>query len=455
MITYILFYTTYFGGIFMALFRYPVLAFVVYQLIYFYNPKGRWWGVSVPDISYSYSTVITMMLVFLFTFKVANQNALLKIPAFRWAAALYLCLLFSTQFAAFPDVHMFALENHIKMLITIAIAYKLIDTQQKLNWSLWAYVYGSWYITYLAQQLGRNRGGRVQGIGTVDSPDANGIAAAIAPAIVIGIYYLWQCDKKWQKGLFFIALVFIANGLILINSRGAILGVAVSLTYFFGVMYFSKVRKKSQKLIVMMFAVLGLSGGLYLADDSFIERMQTMVISSEEVDLTEESGATRFLFWKYAFEMSKDYPFGAGARGFVALSPIYLPADLGTGASRNRATHSTWLEALTEAGFIGFFCMLMLMYSTFKMLTTVERKFKQEGNIKSYYLVISIKAGLICFMVSMTFLNRLRAEILYWLILYAACLYNIYILKPKLKVEYSEQKNGRFKKTLLEKERQQ
>jgi len=42
---------------------------------------------------------------------------------------------------------------------------------------------------------------------------------------------------------------------------------------------------------------------------------------------------------------------------------------------------------------------------------------------------------LISFLVTATFMNRFRAEALYWIILYTACAYNIYVLTGKNKQE--------------------
>lgn len=432
MLTVILFYSTYIGGIFYSFYRYPILAFVTYQAVYFYNPNERWWSSLVPELRYSFYISAIICLLFVFNFKEANKNPLFKIPQFRWSYAFFSCFVFAAIWSPFPEVHTYAIEVFAKLLIIVSLAYKLCDTPQKLNWILWAYIYGSWYISYLAFQLGRNSGNRVQGIGTVDSPDANGTAAAIAPAIVVCLYFIWKSKNKWLKLAAAIAAVFIANALILINSRGAVLGVAVSVFYFFSILIFSKVRLPKQRRFVLVMLTFSIVGGIELADEGFIERVETMFVDKSEIDFTEESGATRILFWKAGYEMAKDYPFGAGARAFVYYSPIYIPQNIGTGKTRNRAVHSSWIESLTESGFIGLFCFCMIFWSSFRTLNICQKKFKTNGDGQNYHLVIAIKAAIICFMITMTFLNRMRAEVLYWLVLYSACLYNIYILKPQI-----------------------
>ena len=66
---------------------------------------------------------------------------------------------------------------------------------QKLDFAICGYLFGCWYISFLTYQTGRNRGDRVEGIGTVDAPDANGIAAALAPSVVL-MPLLFLVDKK-------------------------------------------------------------------------------------------------------------------------------------------------------------------------------------------------------------------------------------------------------------------
>ena len=96
---------------------------------------------------------------------------------------------------------------------------------QKLDFAICGYLFGCWYISFLTYQTGRNRGDRVEGIGTVDAPDANGIAAALAPSVVLCLYYFWLTKNKYIKIIFVIAGVFSANALILINSRASFLAV--------------------------------------------------------------------------------------------------------------------------------------------------------------------------------------------------------------------------------------
>ncbi|HED36470.1 MAG TPA: O-antigen ligase domain-containing protein [Gammaproteobacteria bacterium] len=425
----LLFIAVYLIGFILTFVSNSAFSFILYEAVYFFNPLDRWWSYNIPNIGYSFYTVILMFYaVFIKLRNEPLQNKLLAAPQFKWVYLLLLSYCIAWFYAVLPNEHLEATINFIKLVIIISIAYKLIDNSKNLDYALWGYIFGSWYISFLAWQTGRNSAARVEGIGTVDSPDSNGIAAAIAPSLVICLYYLWRSKNRFAKLLFVFAGVFIANALILINSRGSFLATGTSIIYFVLFMYFSSFQQKYQKITAVWITILGLSAMLYLADENFIERIKTM--QNTEIVAEQETGSTRVIFWESAWEMAKDYPFGSGLKGFDYYAPDYIPQDVDTGYSRNRSVHSTWFEALTEIGYLGLLLLILMIYTSFKTLRKCFTTLKEKGDFENYYKVLAIKAALLSFLIAMSFMNRLRAEILYWFILYTACAYNIYVLKP-------------------------
>lgn len=429
MLNLLLFVSTYFSSFIIALVHNHAFAFVIYQLVYFYNPLERWWGGSLPRLSYSLFTVMLMFAVLVLGYKTYKKNRLLSPPQFKWFYIIVALYGSANFYAVLPDLHYDAFINFLKLAIIISIAYKLCDSDSKLNLYLFGYIFGSWYISFLAYQVGRNSSARVEGIGTVDAPESNGIAAAIAPSLVLCLYFFWVTKRKALKIPFVIAGVFIANALVLINSRGAFLAASISISYFMFFMYFSSSQRRYQKTVAIFITMAGLAGFVYIADDTFFDRMSTMKTEDDPEIRTEvETGSTRIEFWKAAIEMSKDHPLGAGNRGFDAYAPYYIPQDVKTGTSRNRSVHSTWFEALTEIGYLGFFAFILMILSTFKATKHCKRYLLGIKDIDKYFKIIAIEASLVSFMVSMTFTNRMRAEILYWIILFSAIAYNIYVV---------------------------
>ena len=429
MLNVLMFYALYAAGFLASSFRNPVYAFTLYEAVYFFNPQQRWWGNLVPDISYSFFVVVLLIGLTVVNYGQIKQNKLLSTPQFRWMYVFLFLYFIAYFYAVLPEAHFDATIYFVKLIFIVSIAYKLCDSDTKLNYILYGYIFGAWYIGFVAFQTGRNWGARVEGIGTVDSPDSNGIAAAIAPSLVLCLYYFWTSKNWLLKGLVVIAGVFIANGLVLINSRGAFLAAAAGLGYFMFHLYFSSFQRKYQKSMAIFITVAGLAGSAVLVDTTFVERIKS--ISSTKTTTEQESGSTRTYFWKAAWEMTKDHPFGTGYRSFNYYAPLYIPENIHTGGSKHRSVHSTWFETLTEVGYLGLFVFILMLYSAYRTLGLCKKMLREANQVDKYFKIIAIQAAFIAFIIAMSFLNRMRAEILYWLILYTACAYNIYVLKTQ------------------------
>ncbi|WP_133470509.1 O-antigen ligase family protein [Paraglaciecola marina] len=430
MISVLMFYGTFIACIALAFRKSAVFIFVLYQGVYFFNPATKWWGKSIPDLSYSFYIVLSLILIVMMNFSKIIENNPLKVPQLRWLYIVVLLYVIASVYAVLPVPHSIAVEAFVTLAVIVSLGYILCDTEKKLDYLIYGYLYGAFYLSFYVFQFGRNSGSRVEGVGMVDAPDSNGVSAALAPAVVLCLYYFWVNSNVKIKALFAITGVFVANALILINSRGAFLGVSVGLSVFIWSMYFSSFQRKNQKLTVIAIVILGLAGSTVIIDDGFIKRMQTLMVETE-VDEEKESGATRTAYWVAAIEMSKDYPFGAGRAGFNYYAPVYIPENINTGNSKHRSVHSTWFETLSEIGYPGIIAFMMMLWGAYKTTQAAKKKLKGVGNVDAYFKILAIQCALITFIVTMTFLNRLRAEVLYWIILYTACVYNVYILKPQ------------------------
>lgn len=430
MISVLLFYCTIISGVILSFRTALVFAFCVYQALYFYNPETRWWGNLVPNISYSFFVVLFMLSLVIFNLGKLKKNSISYAKPLLWAYLL--CFIYSITYfyAIAQQYHYTFMVYFIKLLVIMTLAYKLASDRKDFSYMLYGYIWGAWYVSFYVWQIGRNSGNRVEGVGLVDSPDANGLAAAIAPAIVLCVYYFWIKTDKVQKGLFALAGVFIANAIVLINSRGAFLGVAASVLFFMYYMYTSSFQRKNQKKMAVFIVVAGLNGGLYLADDDFINRILGIGAEVEKSE-TQESGATRMIFWQAAWDMAKDHPFGGGYRTFNYYSPAYIPEGIDTGNSRSRSVHSTWFETLTEVGYLGLLAFVAMLISSWRCINKVKVYLKENNEVDEYFKMIAVQSSLIAFLIAMTFLNRMRAEILYWLVMFCSVAYNVYYVKAK------------------------
>lgn len=423
----LLFLMVFFGGIIAALFYSGSAAFVLYQLIYFLNPDTRWWSADIPGISYSFIAAVLMLLALGMKYSAYSKISPWKEqPVFKWLIALLGMYYLAQLWALNSPVHNQFKFDFTKLLVIILVAYKLVNSERALNAAMWAYIIGATYIGYVATLTGRNSAGRVEGIGLVDSPDANGTAAAIVPAGALLLYFAWT--GNWRvKMLCFGCGAYIANGLVLINSRGAFLAGVVGTGLYLLHMIFSRHRKKGQRGMAILIAILGVSGGLYVTDDEFWSRMQTMENLEDK-----ESGAGRVAFWLATFDMIEAHPMGMGVYGYNELAPIYMD-DETRGGVEKRSVHSLWFQGLSEVGPIGFGLFLLALLSLHRMSRKTKKLAIEQGRNTTYFKLLALECALISYLVAGTFIDQFRAEILYWMILLISVGTNVYYLQSATK----------------------
>lgn len=420
----LIFLFIFFGGIVVAFAYHGAAAFMVYQFIYFFNPDFRWWGGSIPGLRYSMISVLLMIFVLALRYReYSMKSPWSEMVPLKWLVALLCFYYLGYLYAIDISAHDRFTFEFTKLVIIIFVAYKLINSEQALDLCLWVYILGCTYIGYLAYSAGRNSQGRVEGIGMVDAPDANDTAAVLVPTAALLMYFAWTGSKKVK----FIAVVcgaFIANALVLINSRGAFLAGVVSLGIFVFYMIFSKYQRKGQKLTAIVIVCLGIGGALYVTDDLFWSRMSTL----QNIEDSETSGSSRMEFWWTTFDMLEDRPMGLGVGGYNRLAPIYMDDDT-RGGVEYRSVHSMWFQGLSEVGWLGFLCFCFMLL-TLKKLTIKTKKFLvAKKDFDNYFKVIALEASLIGYLVAGTFINRFRAEVLYWLILFLAVAVNVLYLR--------------------------
>lgn len=433
----LLFLMTYAGGLIAIFAVDAVWGFYLYELVYFLNPQNRWWSGSIPSLSYSFLVSFLLIAAYAINIKNYKEIKIFDVPITKWMLLLLAIYWLGNISAVAPRWHMKVSIELTKLMVMMFLGYKMINDAKKLDGALWAYLAGACYIGMEARRVGRNYQGRVEGIGTVSTDDANGIAVMLAPTVAIVMYFLWR-GNKWEKFAAVATGAFIFNGLVLINSRGAFLAAVAAGGYFIFRMFTSSFQRKGQKKAAILIVLASLSGALYLTDDTFWERMQTLQQVKEDKN---KSGASRVAMWVATFDLVEDYPFGVGAAGFQVLSKYYVPEEMFFGDKNFKAVHSMWFQALSEIGWPGFFVFMMMLYSCYRLSSKTRRHLVQNDNADGYFKVVALEAAFLSFLTGGTFIDQCRAEVLYWLMLFLVCAANIYMITPS-KVQRLHEKNA-------------
>ena len=443
MMNLLLFIGTYASTSFLSLWRYPFFAFILYQTVYFFFPSGRWWSYMLPGLPFSMLSVLLMMAVLVLNRAETFKQPAFKVPSFKWFYVLVFLYFITYFYAAMPDIHIEFAINYVKLAVIMTVAYKLCNSEKALNGALYAYIFGAWYVGFLAYQVGRGADGRLQNVYLVDAPDVNFVAAAIAPSLIFCLYFFWIQKSNVKRGLVSIAGAFVANAIVLCNSRGAYLAVVGGAAYFMFFMFFSSFQRKYQKLTAIFVIVAGVGALAVVMDESSIKRVLTIADNTEVVE-ERETAATRTQFWVAAIDMAKDYPLGGGYEAFTFRSAFYIPENIATGGSRSRAVHSSWFETLSEVGYLGLYIYLMMIITSFLTARKTKKYLREHKMVDEYFKIIAMEGALLSYMIAMTFINRMRAEVFHWLLLFIWIAYNVYVLqqkKPK-KIEEEQPAEG-------------
>ena len=135
------------------------------------------------------------------------------------------------------------------------------------------------------------------------------------------------------------------------------------------------------------------------------------------------AASERVVSWKGGLRLIGDRPLGVGGGGYDMLSPVYAPEVVEAHEGELRAVHNTYLWAAADWGIAGLIAFLGFIVSAFLTLHRIRRETTSD-QMKLETLALEI--ALISFLGAAVFINRMYAEILYWLVALAASLANIH-----------------------------
>lgn len=339
----------------------------LYVMQYWLNPVDRWWYGGLPQVRWSFTVAFCILIAFILKRQKYAKNRLFNVPQTKWYLMNVIVVIIISSWAVWPQMHSKFLQDHIKLLIFIFIAYKGIDTPKKFDGMMWACMLGSFYVAYETRNMGRNADGRVEGTGPADSgADGNNCAASLLGVIPMLMFFVVKSNlvktKLWKRGVLLFLLAFVMLAIVLINSRGSFIGLVLSCTYMGLYIFLNKKVTMKQRFQLIALVMLGICAFLYMADDAFWERIEGI---SKETE-SDTGGGGRKLFWKIAREeVLRDYPWGAGGWGFAYLSPQYVPQEYMPANAGIRAVHSLYFQCLAERGYWGTFVFVGFILSNF------------------------------------------------------------------------------------------
>lgn len=341
--------------------RRPWIGLVVFYTFVVLEPTWNWrWSINV-DFPYQKYISICILLG-LFTSKV--QRARLS-GAPLWAFACLLGFLGISYLSALQTIHPRTTALYMdvlwKVILMAIVTVWLIDGPWKIWVALWVVVicqgYNAYQINLQYFEEGFSRFARTNwgtkgdnNVYSVYTLPIMGMAAALA-----AYGRVW-----WQYLLAGVMLVMQMHALMLMESRGAMLGGLV-----LAVIFIVLVPKSFRVWLTLIATVT--CGGI-LAGPSVVEEFTSAFKPRGELDSSAES---RYDVWRAGLLITKDYPLlGVGPNAGRFLVPRYNPNEPNRS---ERALHNLFLEISTGCGvpatvlYLSFFgiifasCLALLM----------------------------------------------------------------------------------------------
>lgn len=389
----------------------PVIGVYGYIASYNINPLSQWWGYYLPFWAERYSFILAASVAIgaVLHFNKLKFQKLIDRQEMLLILFWIVVLLSSVFGQGQSEIMDYTLLKVSKFTLIILISSHIITRLNHYEGYLWVLIISGFF---LSSELffggGTFIGARFQGgVGGSDFGEGNFLAAHFGMLIpIIGIQIL---KGNWKiKLICCIGAAFILNSIIMVRSRGILLGLLMGGVFSF--FYLLKLKSYRKQFLILL--IIAAIGAVSLTNEQFWVRMGT--INVEQNTERDTSAENRLLAWQGALQMVIDYPLGVGAGNFFQHIGSYFPELAG------RDTHNTYLRCLSELGYHGLFVLLLMILNAYWTLSFTHKmagNFENELKNKVYLHVYAIKTSLIVYLVAAIFISTTYIEEFHWLLM--------------------------------------
>ncbi len=425
-LTALAFWTVYVGGICAALVN-PVVGIALYVLVYHLNPEAQWWwGASIGSAGLRTSFVVALATAVGMVVQRprldpgARQFPLAYVLSLSFGVIALGSLIWGTELS---DRGEFLAWKFAKQLLFLFLLIRCVRTPAHYQAVLLSWLLGVLYLGYQARGgMGRITDGRLStGIGGPDFAESSGLAVHVVATLPLIGAMFFMCRSWWGRIFTLLTGALAVDMIVMTRTRNAIVGLAAAAAAC--VLALPRGYRVKGLLAVVAGAVLAIQ----LTDAAWWRRMDTISVYAGD-----PSATSRLTYWKAAFQMADDYPFGIGLGNFHHLVMRYVP-----GLTITRAAHSTVMACLAELGWPGLTLFLAIIAVTFWRLGQVRRTAAQLPallDIRLYrwstrfhlgWHAVALRAALLGYLGCALFTTRLFSEDFWLLLGLAMCLHNI------------------------------
>ena len=383
----------------------PLWGFGAYFWVFYNHPPNRWWGVALPDLRWSYTAGIVMLIAVLGKPRSSSRPDWLNSQV-AWLLIAYTTWMWiQTVFAVDTTIHFEGCILYTKYVLLFFVIYRLAEDKDYFRLIVWAHVIGCFIFGWIAYRM--EVGGRLESIGGPGVDDSNTLAMHLSTGLAVA-GFLFLKETLRLRVVLVLLLVFVLNGVIETQSRGAMVALAAAAPV--GVYLCPHSFRRVTYAAIGLGIVLLLS----LANEGFWNRAQTIELTEESK--MESSAASRIALMRYGWAMFLDYPLGAGHRSHETLSANYMPAYMLSSGTNTRAAHNTFMAVLVEQGIVGALLYLLLSVWVIRELRRLKHMDAQGLPVEFGLYRAGIGCALTTAYVAGIFSSYLKAEVNIWLL---------------------------------------
>lgn len=390
-----------------------------YMLTYFAAPQLWWWGDELPDLRYSLTAGLVLVVATLLG-QTQPEEGRRRFTYVQWAV---LGIVVNAGF-----VHLFlaagprySLTDYIELCKFCLLFYLMcvvIKTKADLRLAFVAMALGAGYIGYevTVNERGYFRAGRLEGVGAPGADTANSLASLLLTTLPLTGSLISQSSNA-LKVLVAITAPLALNVVLLCNSRGAFISLIAS-----GIAFLAFARGQTRKDAAKALALGAVVLYLLLGDPEILQRFATTFTGAEERDA---SASSRIEFWTAGWELLKDRPLGAGGGAFkYVLGERYL--QMYTTQTDSRSLHNGYLTIATNWGVQGLVLHLVFFLGAMVAAYRTCERCRKAGNAHDALVGICVIVGGVALLVGSMFGSFLPNEWCYWLAAYLVRYSEIY-----------------------------
>lgn len=393
----------------------PYYGILVWTWIAYFNPHRFTYGVAY-HFPVAVPIAIPTIVGTIFT-RQKNRNIftiefLLLLALWAWFGVSTYASIHNPVFAGHADDTRAALIEVSKIMLMTVLSIVVVTSEERLRTllTLTALCFGA--LAIKGSLFGARTGGQFRFYGPPDSflEDNNMLALAMNMILPMMFFLARSEQRRWLRRLLWASFYCAVAGILLSYSRGALLGLAVTLGFI-------AVKSKKKALAGLLMVVLAFMV-LTFAPPAWMDRMSNFFHGN-----LDESAELRLNAWKYSWTLAMEYPLTGG--GFETYTPELYQRF--TPSLRFAGPHSIYFQMLGEQGFVGLGIFLSLITAMFVGTQRLKRQTRGQLGfewVENYAQIIQI--GLVAFLVSGAFLARAYFDLFYLFVASAVLLKILY-----------------------------